>query len=189
MDRLEFPKNIFNKKTRDYSFAILFFLVFSMFIVFAIKPSLTTAFSLKKEESDLTQINDLYESKISNITDIQNQLETNRDNLYLLDEAVSKTPQVNKIVEDIVSIANSDNLVIKRAGVDDVNLIKSPKSLNDIVFTLEGQGSFDNLNKFIKDLFMQRRLKTIEEMKISKDNLSTSSANLQIQLKIDGYYL
>src|SRR3990167_863968 len=50
----------------DYFFVIFFLLIFSVFIIFAIKPSLITAYSLKKEEIDLTKIDKVYEEKISN---------------------------------------------------------------------------------------------------------------------------
>ena len=42
-------KSIFEKKSGDYIFIIFFLLIFSVFIIFAIKPSLATAYSLKKE--------------------------------------------------------------------------------------------------------------------------------------------
>ncbi|GAB4219079.1 MAG: hypothetical protein Fur009_3420 [Candidatus Microgenomates bacterium] len=43
-------KNIFTKKVQDYTYVILFLLIFSIFIIFAINPSLKTAFSLTKEK-------------------------------------------------------------------------------------------------------------------------------------------
>ena len=68
-------KSIFEKKSREYIYVIFFLLIFSVFIIFAIKPSLTTAYSLKKEEIDLTKVDQVYEEKINNITLIQTQIE------------------------------------------------------------------------------------------------------------------
>ena len=53
-------KSIFEKKSGDNIYVIFFLLIFSIFIVFAIKPSLMTAYSLKKEEIDLTKIDQVY---------------------------------------------------------------------------------------------------------------------------------
>jgi len=56
MDLSNISKSIFVKKTGNYISIIFFLLIFSIFIIFAIKPSLTTAFSLKKEEVDLKKV-------------------------------------------------------------------------------------------------------------------------------------
>src|SRR3989344_8082206 len=100
MDLAVITKSIFQKKRGNYIFIIFFLLIFSIFIIFAIKPSLTTAFSLKKEELDLKRVDRIYEEKINSITSIQTQIEENRDNLPLLSHSISEHPEVNKIIED-----------------------------------------------------------------------------------------
>ena len=132
MKKIKISKSIFTKKTIDYTFVILFLVIFSIFILAAIKPSLTTATSLKKEEIDLKKIDSLYESKISNITLIQSQVEEYRDDIFLLNEAVSQFPEVNKMVEDVKKVADKNNFNIKKAGISDVNLYKSKKQLDRV---------------------------------------------------------
>lgn len=189
MDRIQITKEIFTKKTRDYTFTVLFFLIFSAFIIFAINPSLTTAASLKKEEKDLQTVNNVYESKINEITTVQAQMEENRDQLYLLDEAVSRLPQVNKMVDDVKTTADSDSIFINKANIADVNLLENQKTMQNVKLSIEGKASFENLTSFFNDLSNQRRLKTIDKIIISRDPESTGSANLKIILYISGYYL
>ena len=189
MDLTQINKTIFSKKTRDYTFVILFLLIFSIFIFFAIKPSLRTAASLKKEEFDLQRIDSLYEKKIINISLIQSQIEENRDNLPLLDKAMSHYPEVNKIVEDVKKIADKNNLFIKNAKIADVNLFKKEEKLNKIQLVVEGRASFNDTLSFITDMFNQRRIKTIDKLTISRDKEATGNANLKVVLTIDGYYL
>lgn len=190
MSQIEIPKNIFSKKTADYTFAILFFLIFSIFIIFAIKPSLTTAFALKKEETELKKINSLYESKILRIVDIQSQIEKNREYFPLLDQAISTSPQVNKIIEDIKEAADANSFLIKKVDVSDVNLFTpNKKNLEKVKVTVEGKSSFEDLLKFTASLFEKRRLKTIKKMIITNDTESTVSSQLKITLDIEGYYL
>lgn len=189
MQKTKISSSIFTKKTRDYTFVILFFAVFSVFILAAIKPSLTTAASLKKEEVDLKRIDNLYESKISDITLIQSQLEEYRDDLYLLNEAVSQFPEVNKMVEDVKKIADKNNFNIKKASISDVNLSQNKKKLDKVSLIIEGRTNFDNLTLFINDLFLQRRLKIIPKMVITKDIEATGEAELRVILTVEGYYL
>lgn len=190
MNAVKIPKNIFSKKVSDYTFAIMFFLIFSAFIIFAIRPSLTTATTLKREEFDLRRIDSLYENKIFSIATLQSQMEENRRDLPLLNQAISTYPQVNKMIEDIKDAADKNSLVIKKAAVSDVNLVDTKKkNLQELKVTIEGKGSFDDLLKFTAALFNQRRLKTIKKMVVSRDPESTASSQLKITLDIEGYYL
>ena len=189
MQQIKISSSIFTKKTRDYTFVVLFLVIFSVFILAAIKPSLTTATSLKKEEEDLKKIDSLYEKKISIITLIQTQVEENRDDIYLLNEAVSQFPEVNKMVEDVKNVADKDNFAIQKASISDVNLYQNSKKLDKVSLKVEGKSDFGNLILFINDLFLQRRLKNISKMTITKDKEATEEANLNVTLIIDGYYL
>lgn len=182
-------KLIFTEKVKDYTFTILFFLVFSVFIIFAISPSLRTAFSLKKQEQDLNKVHNIYEQKIINIVDIQNQIEENRDNLFLINQAISQYPEVNKMVDDVKTIADKNSFLIAKANISDINLKQTTKQVDKVRLNIEGKTTFDNLTNFINDLFAQRRLKMISNLKISKDKDSTDSGQLKVFLIIDGFYL
>jgi ABC-type multidrug transport system fused ATPase/permease subunit len=189
MEKIEISKSIFTKKTKDYSFVVLFLVIFSVFIVFAIRPSLSAAFSLRKEEIDLEKINSIYENSIKDITLIQSQVEENRDNLPLLNQAISEYPQVNKIIEDVKKIADKDSITIKKANIADVKLSKNNKQLENVRFIIEGKTTFDNLLLFTQDLFSQRRLKMVNNIVLSVDPISTESGQLKLILTIDAYYL
>lgn len=189
MDINTISKTIFKKKSVDYMFVIFFLLIFSVFIVFAIKPSLTTAYSLKKEEMDLIKIDKVYEEKINNITLIQTQIEENREELPLLNQAVSEKPEVNKIIEDVKQIADKNSLFIKNANIVNINFSKIKKEKQNVQLKLEAIATFENLKLFMADILAQRRLKLINSLEISQDTESSNSGNLDINLVIDGYYL
>ena len=189
MDLNKILKSVFIKKNADYLFIIFFLLIFSIFIVFAIKPSLTTAYSLKKEELDLTKIDLVYEEKINNITSIQTQIEQNRDNLPLLNQALSEQPEVNKIIEDVKRSADKNQIIINKASIIDINFSKTNKEKQDVKLKMEVTTSFPNFRQFMTEILEQRRLKLINELTMSRDKESTSSGNLKISVTIDGYYL
>jgi len=185
----ELLEKIFTKKTQDYSFSILFFLILSIFVVFAIRPSLTTAFSLTKEENDLKTLDDQYEMQIGNIINLQSTIEENRDKLYLVEESISNSPQVNKIIMDIKKVGDSNSIIITSLSIGEVNLTElDNKSLQTLKISLEGSGNYENIMAFIKTLFNKRRLETIEKMKIIKDEKNTSNSTLTIKMDIQGYY-
>ncbi len=192
MKTIILTKKIFSKKTRNYTFTILFFVIFSLFILFAIKPSLTTAASLKKEEIDLKKIDAQYEDQILNIAQVQSLMEENREELPLLTSAISDHPQVNKMIDDIKQASDKSSFMLKKASIGEVNLLDSKnKNLQTVHLTVEGTSDFDNLMRFIQVLFNQRRLKTIQKMVIAKDQKeeASSSAGLKIIMDVEVYYL
>jgi len=182
-------KVIFEKKNTDYLYVIFFLLIFSIFIVFAIKPSLTTAYSLKKEEIDLIKIDMVYEEKINNITSIQSQIEDNRDNLPLLNQSIPERPEVNKIIEDVKKTADKNSIIIDKTSIVDIDFSKTNKEKRDVKMKMEVTTSFENLKQFITDILGQRRLKLIDELIVSKDKDSSGSGNLKVNFIINGYYL
>lgn len=194
MALFDIKDKIFVKKTTDYTFTVVFLLIFSVFIVFAIRPSLTTAFSLKKEEIDLTKVDKLYEDQIINIAMIQSLIEENRNNLPLLYQAVSTSPQVNKMVDDIQQAADKSKFVIKKANIGEVNLAQpNKKAIQSMKVTVEGEGTFDNFTSFTSEIFNQRRLKTVQKAIVSRgvgdDKMASQSAILKFKLDVEGYYL
>lgn len=191
MNIAKISRQIFTQKRTDYSFTVMFLLIFSLFIFFAIRPSLTTAASLKKEEQDLTRIDGLYEDKIISIAKVQSLMEENRNEIPMLYQAISSSPQVNKMVEDIKQAADLSSFTIKKTSMGDVNLTGITKNkLENLEADIEGVSTFEQLQKFIQILTDQRRLKTIDKIAITKDGeYSSSSAQLKVNLHLIGYYL
>ena len=189
MEKIVLPKELFTKKARDYTVAVLFLLIFSGFIFFAIRPSLITAVSINKERVDLEKVDSLYENKIMDVAEVQSQVEISRDDLYLLDQAVSRAPEVNKMVEDVKLIADNNNFFITKANIADVDLRKTSKKINSIKLIIEGTTNFEDLKKMIDELLNQRRLKTLEKVVITRDLEATTSGTIRVIMTVDGFYL
>ncbi len=187
-----FLEKIFTKKTKDYSFIIVFFLIFSFFVLFVIRPNLTTVFNLQRERDQLAQLDQDYERAIFNIVSIQSSLERNRESFPLLNDAVPSAAQVNRVIDDITKIASSSSFDIKKIDINQISLKESTdknKTHSYQVF-LESTADFNTARKFIDDLLQQRRLKTLQTLNFEQDNKeSTQSSLLRIKLEIEGHYL
>lgn len=190
------------KATKDYTYTTFFFLIFSFFIIFVIRPNIKSIFEANLEIEKLKKENTIYEYEINNILDVQEKLITIRDDISLLDDAVTDRPQVNRMIDDIVKAAEENNITIDEFNLVDVNLkdIAKSQELKNLVFDLAIRSNFENYLSFIENLYRQRRIKSINKMTISKEkinlheasdsaNISSNSANLSIQLLVEGYYL
>lgn len=192
MDRETLIKKLSSQKAKDYTYAIIFFLTFSFFIFFVIRPNLVNVFSLQEELGRLKILDTGYENVIKKIVNIQTFLETNRSDLYLLDQAISSTPQVNKLIQDIESSASESGLIVTQVNVSKINLKDTTisKTKNVLTINLETNAGFSDAQTFMNYLILERRLKTFKTIVLQKDEKSSSaSANLNIRIDLDGYYL
>lgn len=177
-------------KTQDYTFTTMFFIIFSIFIFFAIKPALSTALSLNKQEIDLKAIDGKYEQLIGQIVQIQTALEEVRDKLYLIDEALPPQPYMNVMMSDVQKAATENNVSIRKIDMHRVNLVETDNNIfRSMVVNVELGSTFDEYVKFEKDLIQQRRLKKIKSVTINREEIGSGSATLNIKAEIEGYYL
>ena len=184
---------LLQKKTRDYSYTVLFFLLFSFFIFFAIKPSLNTAFSLKKKLADLQRIDKAYEAEIIKVVDLQKKLEAVRDDLYLLEDAVPKKSTVNIIIDDIKQLGEKDKVTINQIDISEVNIKGEPTEGKPVAITIsmDLDAKYEDFSNFINDIHNQRRIKLIQNFDISssQNEAASGSANLKLSMQVDSYYL
>lgn len=178
-------------KRKDYTFATLFFMVFSFFILFAIKPSLSTAISLSSQELELRKVDAQYEELIGQIVQIQSALERVRDRLYLVDEALPPQPLVTLLMQDIQQAASKHNVAVSKININKINLVEPAKNtFRSMAVSMELNSTFDDYIAFQKEITNQRRLKFMRTVEINTGELGASaSATLKIRTEIEGYYL
>lgn len=192
MDKSKLLKKLFSEKTRDYTYFSLFFIIFSVFVIFAIKPSLTTAFSLKKEAEDLAKVNSYYDKVVMGVVNIQSLLENSRDQIFVMEQAISTRPRVNKVAGDLQSAADENNLKISKLSIEEINLTKDTQGvLKTVRVSMEARSSFEDLMGFIGSFYQQRRIKALNKLTVSRDNseVSTGSGQLKVVFDLEGYYL
>jgi len=185
-------KRLFTKKNKDYSYAIAFFLIFSFFTLFVIRPNILSVFQANLKIENLKKTNAVYEYQIQNIINAQTVLVDARDDLKLLDEAATSKPQVNQVIGDITKTTEKNNLVINKLSLVDVNLkdISRSDQFKPLTFDLGLTGNFEDYFKLMKDFYDQRRIKLLKNIVINKAEAeSTNSGELQIELEVEGYYL
>lgn len=183
--------DITSRKVKDYTYLIIFFLIFSFFVFFAIRPSLITAYSLTKEQQELQKINQSYEKAIIDITDLQRQLQLSQDKLDLLSESLPERPGLDKLITDIQESGERNSIVVRRIDVENISLSKnSTKSVSNVEISLAISSEFGDLNNFIKDLSNQRRIKAVKKIEIIKgEQIATVGGTLNAELTLYGYYL
>ncbi|MFS8159647.1 MAG: type 4a pilus biogenesis protein PilO [Candidatus Roizmanbacteria bacterium] len=192
MDTVAILKKAFNKGVRDYTYIILFFLIASFFVFFVIRPVLAIAISLQKESKDLKEINVVYERNINTIISLQSQLEEIRPLNYLFEAAFPQTPRLDGVLTDIREAAVASNVKIESLEADDVSYETQSKAskISPIEITLRVKSDYDHGLLFIQKLLGQRRLKTLDKIRVSNvQKNAVSSGSLQIDMVLSaGFY-
>lgn len=192
MDKESLIKQFTSKKAKDYTYGIIFFLIFSFFIFFVIRPNLVNVFSLQEELGKLQIMDTGYENVIKKIINIQTFLETNRSDLYLLDQAVSSTPQINKLVQDIEAAASASGIIVTQINISKIDLkdktVRTKKNI--LTVNIATHTGFGEARDFVNNLISERRLKTLKSITLDRNEKSaSSSAELDIKIDLEGYYL
>lgn len=184
---------LFNKKTKDYTNLTFFFLIFSIFAFFVIRPSLTTAFSLQTKEEALKKTDMQYEEIVSRIPAIQATLEEIRLDQYLITQALPEIPNLNNTLQEIRAGGSKTGLIINKMTVNDVALISLEKpALKRMIIEIEAKSTYDKIIAFQREIHNQKRLKRIKNFEIIKEDSridASESGMLKVQIQIEGYYL
>lgn len=202
MDRQAILNKVLNRRVKDYSYPIVFFLIFGIFVFFAIRPNLVTAFSLQKQLEELRLQDDQYETVILNIVNYQSVIETTREDFVLLDQAVPPSPEIFAMVRDIRKAATESGMTVDNMEISQVNLKLDEKKLQneqgnpkespteEYVVKFQVASNFNEVKTFMGRLVNQRRLKVIDSINISAtQQQGTQSATFSFSFVIEGYYL
>lgn len=191
MNKKTFLTQLLTKKeVVDYTYATLFFLLSALFAVFAIRPSLSIAFSLKKEAAELKKINEAYEHNINAVIKIQSQLEQVRDKVYLLDEAAPSRIAIKNVIDNVQKTTTEQGIDLKEFNVPSVVLKgNKEKGIKTVPLTFELNSDYTALDAFVKALFLKRRLTVVNNLQIETDAQSSISATLNTKMSIENYYL
>jgi Tfp pilus assembly protein PilO len=179
-------------EVKDYTYAILFFLISSFFAAAVIQPTLSKAFSLAKESDDLQTINEKYEENVTRIIDLQRKLEEMRSAGHLIDVAIPQSPYVQEIVLILQKIAKEENVPIGPINIDDIKYITDDSgNVKEININISTEADYTQMRRMVHRILNTRRLMNISSLNIERSSLNEdgSAYKLELSLEITGYYL
>lgn len=185
---------------RDYSYAIMFFLVSTFFAFFVIRPVLSIAISIQRQAKDLKQINEVYEKNITKALELQSKLEELRPRKHVLDEALPSQPRVDAVIADIQVAAQQTNVKVSSVDIGSINLKVDPsvkeasqKQGDEIHEFVEASllvtGPYTDIDKFLRAIVQQRRVKSLHNMEMAIEKGNPEEVMLTLNLELNSYYL
>jgi Tfp pilus assembly protein PilO len=156
---------------------ILTFLALTFFGIFAINPTLTTIIDLQKQLDDSEYTKQQLTTKVANLSTLQQKYTVLTPDLPVVEEAIPRTAAATKLTGQLYSLTQESNLKIRNLRVSQVRLaggaLPGPKGLS-YVFTLEAEGSYEDMMQFASNITQFNRIVTVETISIGRDVKSNS---------------
>jgi len=193
-------------KNRVYTATVLSFLTVSLFIWYAIRPTIQTILSLRREIRDSTAVNEQMEEKIGSLVEAQSTYQEIVPRLGLLREGVPETPDMVELMVQLRNLANTVDATVSGANFSSIPLTvekqrpanpgsttpqaKDQLSNTTTFLTLTIQGTFDQVREFIDGVYSLRRIVTIIDLSLIPQGIDASGktgGSLTMTLKLNTY--
>ncbi len=162
-----------DEKSQLYAMLGFTLVAMSFFGIFAINPTLSTIAELKRQLSDLHFVYEKLVTKTQNLSTLQQKYQYLSGDLPVIIDAMPMKPEVPKFVAQINALIAESNLetrTLQTYGVEITPNKKVPeKQALSYVFSLEAEGTYEEMLIFVQKITRFNRLVTIDMLTIAKD--------------------
>ncbi len=191
------------EQNRSYTAVIFSFLAISLFGWYAVRPTIQTILTLKREIADKTIVNQQMEQKIAVLIDAQNLYQEIQPLLPLLSAAIPEDTNPTDVVSQLQTlIANSggslNSLSVSKIPLSNPVTKTANASVNtqprDFTLTLSITGPYSTLENILFGIANMRRIITIQSITIqpasrsSESNPTSNEDQLTMALSVKSYY-
>lgn len=169
---LKLLPNMKKDSTRAITMLIFTFVASSFLGIFAIKPTLSTIIELHKQLDDSQFVLQKLTTKMNNLSSLQKQYSLLSDDLPVVFDAIPKNASAVTLVGQIETLARDKNITINSLHIGKVQLSKIEqldKNAPSFTFSLETEGSYEQMTDFAASLTRFNRIVTIELVSLIKD--------------------
>ncbi len=169
--------------TTDYKLLAFTLFTVSFFSFFTVRPSLKIIATLYKERQEYERVNQVLETKITQVIQAQTNYMQALAKKKLLDETVPPDSQLEDTAHLLNSVSDLSTVNIDRVIIHP----KQQVGLATIAINISGAGNFDQLIEFINTTYQSTRLFYLKEIALEKAE-GTSSAAIKFNSNIETYY-
>lgn len=199
-------------RAQSYTAVVFSFLVVSLFGLYAIRPTIQTILTLKREIQDKTDISQKMEDKIGALIQAQAAYTQVESSLPVINEALPDSPEAIPLVIQLRNLARNNGLTLSSVQLPAMPLLgkeaapsgakpTAPASVpgqQSLKFTIAVVGPYAAIQAFLAGIQEMRRIVVVESMSVAPDTTADPSASasavsvgnrLQLFLTLSSYYL
>lgn len=183
----DFVPYLKKEESQKYFYIILSITASIFFLIFAIKPTLSTIANLKKQISDATYVEERLSTKVNNLSSLSQEYQLIQDDIPFILDAVPETPQAPTLVGQISILGEQNSAGITNIETFPVALTeKSTSKSAEFEFRVNGNSSFINIQSFLNDLVNMQRALSISSIQMERDAKNENQVDYVI--KGSAYY-
>lgn len=176
---------------RTYGSAIFTLLVMIVFIFFAIKPTVETISNLQKNLSDSKLVLEKIKKKSSDLSKAKQNFDSLDPDIKLrVSSAIPETASLKSIIQTLEKSARNHEASVSALQIQPLVLEPEVKNrigkIEEINFTFNVEGQYQNLILLLQDLKSSDRLISIDNLSLSK---VSDGSGLIMSLTGKGYYV
>lgn len=162
------------ENTRVITMLIFTFVSLSFLGIFAINPTLSTIIELQKQLEESQFVHQQLTTKMNNLSNLQQQYTNISDELPFVYDAIPQNASVPTLIGQISTLAQRTTIKITAIQISpviisDAKSKEAIKSHSSYTFTLQAEGSYEELMKFAASLTNFNRIVTIETIALIKN--------------------
>lgn len=173
-------------KVKAYTMLILSLLSMSFFGYFAIRPTLITIATLKRQIKDASFVDSKLQEKINNLSQAQMEYEQIKPDLGIINDALPQDPRFPSFVKIMERIASQSGTTIEGVNFNIINLstVESSSSAGEktIKFDFTLHGDYSNLTDFLNRLSNAERIVIIDKIGLVKKETQPLGLTLSGQI-------
>lgn len=180
----EMFSNLKDEKTQKFVTIILTLITLSLFGLLAINPTISTIAKLQKELSDSEFVHKQLQTKINNLSLLQQRYSNIENDLPVVYAAIPQNPDVPILIAQIQEIAQNSNVQLNNLENFQVELFKQKigkEKYYSYSFSFEGSGSKENIETFIEEIINVDRIIDIDLISVTKTTNPDRSLRLNMQ--------
>ncbi len=195
-------------ETRAYTAIIFSFLVVSLFGWYAIRPTMQTIFTLRREIADKIDLNKKMEDKISALIEAQAAYQEIEPRLPIVNQALPVTPDAVRAARYLSALAADSRVTINTIGISSIPLIPgmgpgmsqatASDKFGNFPIAISVTGAYPNVKNFTNGIVNLRRIMQITSLFFSPVRATATSASgsatptgtdVKLDLKLKLFYL
>ncbi len=178
------------EKVQSYATVILTLMAICLFGFFAIAPTLGTISQLKKTLADDKFLADSLQTKITNMSQLEDQYISLSPQLKILDAAIPKAASTSALSGKIRTLAANSRLIVLQLNISDVEIATAKKTasvLTPIGIAATFQGNQEDFETFTKKLVGIDRIITLDGVGTSRQK-TQEGIIYQLNIRATAYY-
>lgn len=177
-EQLKLLPKLKDEKTQLYVMIGFTLAALIIFGIFAINPTLSTIVELKRQLADLQFVSEKLIIKTQNLSTLQQKYQSLSGNLPLIMGALPKNPEIPKFAAEINRMISNSNLKVRSLRTGGVEItpdkILKDRKESSFVFSLEAEGSYEDMLDFVSKVTKMDRLVSVELVSMVKDDKNNS---------------